>query len=414
MNDKKVERKWPEQGISRVPAWVYSDPDLFKRELEQFHHGATWNYIGLECEIPEPGDYLRSFVGIRPVLATRDASGNIHVVDNRCAHRGAPLCWDHRGRSQDLTCVYHQWCFSHGGDLQGMPFFRGVKGHPGMPKDFKKSEHGLRKLRVQVRGGVIWATYDHTTPEFDVYAGSGILQELDRVFNGKELRLLGYSRQLLPCNWKLYFENTRDTYHAGLMHSFFTTFLSSHRADRTFKTAPYEGGKHETTSTTYSAAKDPGEEENVKQIASIRSGMTLNDPETVETIDEFHDDKMATLQVFPSLMFQQHANVLAVRHILPKTVESTEVAWTFFGYADDDERMRRARLKQANIVGPAGFVSMDDSEVLAQVQQAVAANPDTEQVIEMGGRDNISAGTTMVTESLLRAFYDFYRRELGL
>ena len=43
-------------------------------------------------------------------------------------------------------------------------------------------------------------------------------------FLNRPIRVLGYSRQLIAGNWKLYAENLRDTYHASLLHEFFVTY----------------------------------------------------------------------------------------------------------------------------------------------------------------------------------------------
>lgn len=408
-----TERKWPELGPCRVPAWVYTDPELFDRELEKFHYGKCWNYVGLECELPKPNMYRRNFVGGRPVLMTRDANGDIHVVENRCAHRGSPVCWAQQGEVNDLTCPYHQWTFDMAGNLQGIPFMRGApRPNPGMPKDFDKSKHGLTKLKTHIHEGTVWASFDQDAPDFNDYVGPEIIRFLDRIFAGRELRLLGYSRQLIPCNWKLYFENSRDPYHATLLHSFFTTF-GIYRADARFNVTPQPGGHEYIQSFLDPSLKDTRSDVTA-EMKTLKEGFTLEDMSVVTPYDEFKDGIISSLQVFPSLFVQQHGNVLALRHILPKGPQSTELAWTYFGYATDDDEMNSRRLKQGNLVGPAGYVSMEDGEVLAQVQAVVSQNPASEQIVEMGGRDNIGPAQTAITETLIRAFYDFYRREMDL
>ena len=64
-------------------------------------------------------------------------------------------------------------------------------------------------------------------------------------------------------------------------------------------------------------------------------------------------------------------NTLATRHIRPKAADEFELYWTYFGYADDDEQMTACRLKQANLVGPAGLISMEDSEAIELIQRAI-------------------------------------------
>ena len=115
----------------------------------------------------------------------------------------------------------------------------------------------------------------------------------------------------------------------------------------------------------------------------------------------------------PSLLLHQESEGGARRSIIPKGAGETGVSWTCFGCADDDENLQRIRLKQANLLGPSGFVSMDDSELLKQAPNQAAGYPNAVGVLEMGGRD-VKPQLTMATEVGLRAFYDFYRRELGL
>ncbi len=411
---KSQDRKWPEEGVSRVPAWIYSDEGLFEREMEKFYAGNTWNFVGLEAEIPEPGSFQRTFIGMKPVLVTRDAQGEIHVLENRCAHRGAPVCWKQRGQAKELTCPYHQWTYDLGGNLQSVAFMRGSpKPNPGMPKDFDKKNHGMRKLRTVVRGGAIWATFSDETQAFEEYVGPQVLEFVDRAFNGRPLRLLGYSRQIMPCNWKLYFENARDPYHATLLHTFFTTF-GLFRADAHTRALPSDDLRHEVT---FSWFDGKAAEKNVAMsddIKNIQTDLKLHDMEIVTPRQEFADGRIGTLEVFPSMVLQQHVNTLAVRHIIPKSPTSTELSWIYFGYQDDDETLRRLRLKQGNLTGPAGYVSLDDSEVLKQMQPVVQNYPDSVQVVEMHGRDHIGISETSVSESMIRAFYTFYRREMGL
>ena len=100
-----------------------------------------------------------------------------------------------------------------------MPFRRGVKQdgkvNGGMPADFKTADHGLTKLKVARRGGVVFASFDHDVESLEDYLGPTILGYFDRLFNGRALKILGYNRQRIPGNWKLMQENIKDPYHPG-------------------------------------------------------------------------------------------------------------------------------------------------------------------------------------------------------
>ncbi len=93
-----------------------------------------------------------------------------------------------------------------------------------MPADFNLEEHGLTKLKVATRAGVVFASFDHDIESLEDYLGPAMLPYFDRLFNGRGLKILGYNRQRIPGNWKLMQENTKDPYQPGLLHTWFVTF----------------------------------------------------------------------------------------------------------------------------------------------------------------------------------------------
>jgi apoptosis-inducing factor 3 len=105
---------WPEQGLRRIPDWVYTDDEVYQREVERIFHGRTWNYVALAAEIPKGGDFIRSNVGPTPVVVARSQDGAVHVVENRCAHRAAEFCRDLAGNTSEFVCPYHQWTYESG------------------------------------------------------------------------------------------------------------------------------------------------------------------------------------------------------------------------------------------------------------------------------------------------------------
>jgi hypothetical protein len=116
--------------------------------------------------------------------------------------------------------------------------------------------------------------------------------------------------------------------------------------------------------------------------------------------------------IFPNLISQQQTNTLALRQIVTKGPESFELVWDFFGYEDDDEVMTGYRLKQANLMGPSGLVSIDDAEAMEMAQRGCARHERDSAVMEMGGREWRDEDH-MVTETAIRGFYDYYRRIMG-
>ena len=409
-----TEAHWESGGTSRIPFLTYTSEALYKRELERFFYKNHWCYVGLEAEVPNPGDFKRTAVGERSVIMTRDAEGAISVVENVCAHRGMRFCRERHGNRKDFVCPYHQWSYTLKGDLQGVPFRRGVKQdgqvHGGMPADFKTSEHGLTKLKVASRGGVVFASFDPDVESLEDYLGPTILGYFDRLFNGRQLKILGYNRQRIPGNWKLMQENIKDPYHPGLLHTWFVTF-GLWRADQKSRMVMDARHRH---ACMISRRNDGGAAAVTQGVTSFRADMQLNDPRLLDVVPEpwWNGPSVVMTTLFPSLIIQQQVNSLSTRHIQPAGPGQFDFVWTHFGFADDDEAMTQRRLRQANLFGPAGFVSADDGEVIEFVQQAFEANPEARTVSELDGRD-VKPTDHMVTETLIRGMYGYWREVMG-
>ena len=121
-------------------------------------------------------------------------------------------------------------------------------------------------------------------------------------------------------------------------------------------------------------------------MRSLSEDLKLNDPAMLDPVREYPAIHRVMTTLWPNLILQQQSNTIATRQIVPKGPGAFELAWTFFGYAGDDEAMTRRRLRQANLMGPSGFVSIDDSEAMAMAQQGIAAAPRAEAVVELDGR----------------------------
>lgn len=408
-SDNLPPRRW-DAGYSRVPFWLYSDPEIYTREMETIFCGRSWAYVALEAEIPNPGDFKRSWVGDRPVIVTRDADGGVNVVVNRCAHRGVQFCRQPLGNAKEFTCPYHQWTYDLKGNLLGVPFRRGVKRQGGMPDEFDRENHGLTKLKVHTRGGVVFASFRDDVEPFEGYMGEAMLGYFDRVFDGRPLKVLGYSRQLIPSNWKLMFENIKDPYHASLLHVFLVTF-GLFRADTPSAVKMDPTGRHAVLLAMKGEQKHS---DATADMRNLREDFTLNDARLLDPVREYQGETTVCMQtLWPNIIIQQQSNSLAMRQINPRGPGKFELAWTFIGYADEDEAMTTRRLRQANLFGPSGLVSVDDSEIMKLSQDGIGAYENVEGVYEMGGHDT-GDESHMVTEAAIRAFYKAYRDVMGL
>ena len=403
---------WSAEGSSRIPFWAYTDEGLYKKELDRLFYKGHWCYIGLEAEVPNPGDFKRTVIGERSVVMTRDMDGEIHVVENVCAHRGMQFCRERHGNRKELVCPYHQWNYSLKGDLQGVPFRRGVKQdgkiNGGMPKEFRVEDHGLTKLKVAIRGGVVFASFDHDVEPFEDYLGPTILAYFDRLFNGRKLTILGYNRQRIPGNWKLMQENIKDPYHPGLLHTWFVTY-GLWRADNKSELKMDEHFRHAAMISTRGSG---GKKEEVTQgVTSFKENMEIQDKRLIDIVPEawWNGPTAVMMTIFPSVIFQQQVNSVSTRHIQPNGHGSFDFVWTHFGFEDDTPEMTQRRLIQANLFGPAGFVSADDGEVIELSQFGFEQKPSHRAVAELGGY-GCEDTDHMVTETLIRGMYNYWRK----
>ena len=236
-----------------------------------------------------------------------------------------------------------------------------------------------------------------------------MLPLFDRVFDGRALRVLGYMRQRIRSNWKLMFENIKDPYHASLLHVFLITF-GLFRADQPSAVRLDDSGRH---AALISQRGEQSASAGTAEMRSFIADLTLHDPRLLQPRKEFPGDATVVIQtIWPNLIVQQQSNTLATRQLVPRGPQAFDLIWTFFGYTDDDADMTERRLRQANLMGPAGLVSVDDSEMMEFSQHGVAAYPDSAAVLELGGHD-VEGTRHMITETAIRGFYRYYREVMG-
>ena len=279
----------------------------------------------------------------------------------------------------------------------------------GMPEDFRLDGHGPRRLRTTTLCGLVFGTLSDVTPPLESWLGPDIVARIRRVL-GRPVEILGRFTQALPNNWKLYAENVRDTYHASLLHLFFATFRINRLSLGGGVTLSDSGGHHasatrmptQTVDTSYQGQR------------SVNEGFRLADPSMLEIHQEFGDDiQLQILTVFPTFVLQQIRNCIAVRQVTPRGLEATDLDWIFLGFADDTPDVRSLRLKQCNLVGPAGYVSMEDGCVGGFVQRGVAAAGREASVMEMGGTGT-DTQDTRATEAAVRGFWKQWRATMGM
>jgi phthalate 3,4-dioxygenase subunit alpha len=204
-------------GTGMVPAYVYSDPDVFELERERLF-GSAWVFLAHESEIPDAGDYVVRRVLDDSFIVIRDEGGRVRVHFNMCLHRGMQVCRAEVGNASHFRCSYHGWSYRNDGALAGLPFHADAYG--GDDGLVRTEQHLLSPPRVDTVDGMIFVSLADEGPtlgehigDFAFYLGLYTRQSAD----GLELR--GPQRWRVKANWKIGCENfVGDMYHTPYTH----------------------------------------------------------------------------------------------------------------------------------------------------------------------------------------------------
>jgi phenylpropionate dioxygenase-like ring-hydroxylating dioxygenase large terminal subunit len=197
---------------------IFSDQDIYWAELERIF-ARCWLFVGHESMIPNPGDYMTSYMGEDSVIAWRDFQDKVHVFLNTCPHRGNKVCLFDKGSAKTLTCSYHGWSFDPTGALVGVPFYREAYN-----ERLDKAQLGLKEVaKLAAFGGLIFATWDSQAVSLEEYLGD-MRWYLEKIFivsekmGGLEV-LPGRQSYIVRGNWKVPSENEAgDHYHTYHTH----------------------------------------------------------------------------------------------------------------------------------------------------------------------------------------------------
>ena len=203
----------------RVHRDLYISPELFELEQENFFAN-TWNYVGHDSQLPEPGDYITTDIAGQPLIVVRHTDGSVRAMMNRCAHKGSRLVSAACGNTgKFFRCPYHAWTFKTDGAMLGVPLKTGYEGTAWSQCEASKGLALVRHLRLY--RGFIFVKLSDAGPDFEAYFGaslSSIDNMADRSPQGELEIAGGCLRFIHACNWKMFVENLNDTMHPMVVH----------------------------------------------------------------------------------------------------------------------------------------------------------------------------------------------------
>jgi len=417
----------------RVHRRLYTDPGIFERELSQIF-GAAWIYVGHESQVRNPGDFLATRIGHKPLLLVRDADGAIRLLHNQCAHRGSMVVASNGGHTDEFRCCYHGWTYHLDGRLKAAPLLHGYPAHfdPASP------EFAMRAVpRVASYRGFVFGSLAPQGPSLEDYLGfmtTSFDDMVDRAPDG-ELELAGgVFKHTYKGNWKLYLENLCDAAHPLFVHQSSIdaaraqaddvhTDGSGEIAVRQMRQngAPYSFWEQNVGIWTYPNGHSflGDYHDDAKLVAA------MNDPVFRDYIAamEAKKGKEATRKilevrrwntnVYPNLSFMSQFQQLRVVH--PISVNETLVCTYNFRLKGAPERMFENTISFANIVnGTGSLVLTDDLEIYTRIGLGLASAGSEWLEIGRGYAGDLPAehggrrGKNSTSEVYIRNMFDAY------
>ncbi|MEX2462588.1 MAG: Rieske 2Fe-2S domain-containing protein [Paenibacillaceae bacterium] len=362
-----------EKGL--LPQWILSDPDVYELEVNHiFAH--TWQFLGHESELKEPGNYVTRWMVNDPILLVKTKSEEIKAFLNSCPHRGPMLCTADHGMKKTFTCSYHGWSFNLDGELIGI-----VAGDKVYGQDMEKKEWGLRPIpKVESYQGMIFGNLDQNAISLEEYLGDmkwyfDIL--LGRSDGGMEVRGLPH-RWVAQANWKMTQENfIGDPYHVQMTHRS-TVELGISPKDPLY------------ASYGHQVVLDHGHGINVITSAtgeSIHKYQTMPEsmwPMFKRNLNPIQVDMLSRATVFVGGVFPNLAfispihgtqgnlhNYLCFRVWRPMGPDKVEVwSWFMIDKAAPEDYKEAAYRGYVGSFGPSGTLEQDDTETWARIVQA--------------------------------------------
>ena len=405
---------------SVVDPALYTDPRIFDLEMDRIF-ARTWVWVAHVSELPKPGDFRSTFVGRNPVIVVRDRKDEIHVLENRCRHRGATVCEKTKGNATGFTCPYHSWSYGLDGKLRGLPYSDGYE------DVIEKGDLPLKSLKVGVYAGMIFASYNHDIEPLEDFLGNARhwIDLFMKQGAGFPVKTQGEHKFSFKGNWKIQLENTTDGYHFPVVHKTFLQSVDAETSDMlSFMTDEQSitrslGNGHSVMVMVPEHVDldvDDGSEQLQERFTHVIEALS-NDhpPEQVRRIVRSLHGAGFNLNLFPNVAM----SMSFFRVLRPVSVDETEIRHVALGMDGGPEIANRERLRiHEHFQGPFGFGSPDDAEAWERVQAGAHAGRDVPILVNRGlnrewqdtNGDKVSHSTD---ETGMREAYAMWKRMMS-
>jgi len=405
-----------QRGQFLVPRRAFTDREVFEREYQAVFN-RCWLYLGHASELTEPGSFLTRTVARRPILFNRDKDGQYHALLNACPHRGALVCRERTGKSRAFMCAYHGWVFGSDGHLMTLP------GGSGYPADFKTDpqKQMVPVARMERFGDFFFVNFSKDGEDLATYLGeAGDYLNLLADQSAAGMTVVGGTQEYaIRGNWKLLAENSFDGYHAAATHSTYLDYLKHVNGEEAF--SPLQGkGIVLNNGHALVEYKAPWGrpvaswipiwgEDGKREIEAIKAELTGR-------VGAERADRIARLSrnmvIFPNLVIND-IMAITLRTFFPTAPDYVEInAWALAPRDESDWRRKYRLFNFTEFLGPGGFATPDDVELIEKCQQGYAVGGDAEYNDISKGMLR-EGGPSFDDEAQMRAFWIEWDRRLA-
>lgn len=190
-----------------LEAPFYTAAEIFDLDLDIIF-GRHWIYVGVDPDLPEPGDCMTVEIGAASVLLIRGEDMEVRAFHNVCRHRGARLIDAHKTSVGNIVCRYHQWTYGEDGRLLFAEH---------MGADFDPSCMGLKRVHLRNVAGLIFICLAENPPT-DIETMAAAMEPYLLPHALSNCKIAHTSDLIEEGNWKLTMENNRECYHCSANH----------------------------------------------------------------------------------------------------------------------------------------------------------------------------------------------------
>ena len=287
-----------------LPARYYTDPSVFRQEVERFFFG-MWVCAGRSGQLENAGDYFLADIGGESIIVTRDSGGKLQAFYNVCRHRGTRMCREGQGKfAGRIQCPYHGWTYALDGRLLGAPHME--------TNGFRREDYPLHGVAVEDWDGHIFLNLSSNPGSL-----SGQLGDLPTKFapwRMQELRLHKRLEYGVRANWKLIVLNYNECLHCPVLHPLLSQITDYMSGDNDPPHTGYIGGSMELRGPAQTMSVDG------QRRRDLLPGLNPNQCKQV-----------LYYAIYPNLFLSLHPDYVMLHRLWPLGVDHTRVVteWLF-------------------------------------------------------------------------------------